>query len=83
MATSGRDGIVKVWDCRNWKGSVREWNARGGAAEVEWSAKGTLAVASGGTVNVRLSYFSTIFHFTDYGLLAILSTNDLQHRQRQ
>ncbi|KAJ7982881.1 BING4CT-domain-containing protein [Mycena polygramma] len=52
MATAGRDGAVKVWDCRNWKGAVREWSARGGAAELEWSARGALAVASGGTVNV-------------------------------
>ncbi|KAK0199923.1 BING4CT-domain-containing protein [Desarmillaria ectypa] len=52
MATAGKDQTVKVWDCRNWKGAVREWTARGGYAEVEWSAKGALAVASGGTVNV-------------------------------
>ncbi|KAJ7206454.1 BING4CT-domain-containing protein [Mycena rebaudengoi] len=52
MATAGRDNSVKVWDCRNWKGAVREWNARGGSAEVEWSARGALGVASGGTVNV-------------------------------
>ncbi|KAJ7631960.1 hypothetical protein DFH06DRAFT_1337481 [Mycena polygramma] len=29
-ATADRDGAVKVWDCRNWKGAVREWSARGG-----------------------------------------------------
>ncbi|KAJ7198771.1 BING4CT-domain-containing protein [Mycena pura] len=52
MATAGRDGVVKVWDCRNWKGAVREWSARGGTAELEWSARGALAVASGGTANV-------------------------------
>ncbi|KAF9218470.1 BING4CT-domain-containing protein [Gyrodon lividus] len=52
MASSGADGTVKVWDCRNWKGAVREWSTRGGGAEVEWSAKGALAVASGGSVNV-------------------------------
>ncbi|PBK71320.1 BING4CT-domain-containing protein [Armillaria solidipes] len=52
MATAGKDQTVKVWDCRNWKGAVREWTTRGGYAEVEWSAKGALAVASGGTVNV-------------------------------
>ncbi|KAF9235969.1 NUC141 domain-containing protein [Melanogaster broomeanus] len=52
MASSGADGTVKVWDCRNWKGSVREWSTRGGGAELEWSAKGSLAVATGGSVNV-------------------------------
>ncbi|KAJ7621128.1 WD40-repeat-containing domain protein [Roridomyces roridus] len=55
MATAGRDSTVKVWDCRNWKGAIREWSARGGAAEVEWSARGALAVASGGSVNVYTS----------------------------
>jgi U3 small nucleolar RNA-associated protein 7 len=57
MATAGMDGMIKVWDCRNWKGTVREWNARGGTAEVEWSARGALAVATGGSVNA--SYFVT------------------------
>ncbi|CAL1710766.1 unnamed protein product [Somion occarium] len=52
MATSGQDGLVKVWDCRNWKGAVRTWQARGGVGEVEWSQRGALAVASGGSVNV-------------------------------
>ncbi|KAK7052348.1 WD-repeats-region domain-containing protein [Favolaschia claudopus] len=55
MATAGKDSTVKVWDCRNWKGAVREWSARGGPAEVEWSQRGALAVASGGTVNVYTS----------------------------
>ncbi|KAG0696524.1 NUC141 domain-containing protein [Suillus ampliporus] len=52
MATSGHDGVVKVWDCRNWKGTVREWTTRGGGAELEWSARGALGVAVGGSVNV-------------------------------
>ncbi|GBE84537.1 Probable U3 small nucleolar RNA-associated protein [Sparassis crispa] len=52
MATAGQDGMVKVWDCRNWKGAVRQWTARGGTAAVEWSQKGALAVATGGSVNV-------------------------------
>ncbi len=53
LATAGVDGKVKVWDCRNWKGCVREWEQRGtGHAELDWSQKGFLGVASGGTVNV-------------------------------
>ncbi|KAI0767826.1 BING4CT-domain-containing protein [Fomes fomentarius] len=52
MATSGQDGMVKVWDCRNWKGAVRTWNARGGSAVLDWSQKGALGVATGGSVNV-------------------------------
>ncbi|KZT34905.1 BING4CT-domain-containing protein [Sistotremastrum suecicum HHB10207 ss-3] len=52
MATSGVDGKVKVWDCRNWSGALREWTARGGSAEVDWSQRGFLAVATGGSVNV-------------------------------
>ncbi|KAF6743398.1 WD repeat-containing protein 46 [Ephemerocybe angulata] len=53
MATAGRDGKVKIWDCRNWKGVVREWTVRGaGDVELEWSQKGYLGVLSGGSVNV-------------------------------
>ncbi|KAJ4478867.1 WD40-repeat-containing domain protein [Lentinula lateritia] len=58
MATAGKDGSVKVWDCRNWKGAVREWTLRSGGkgdAEVEWSQKGVLAVGSGGSVNMYTS----------------------------
>jgi len=59
MATAGADGKVKVWDCRNWKGCVREWKVRsmgggepGVGIELEWSQKGFLGVASGGSVVV-------------------------------
>lgn len=54
MASAGKDGIVKVWDCRNWKGVVREWSVRGSGSEtqVEWSQRGFLAITSGGNVNV-------------------------------
>ncbi|KAJ3725045.1 BING4CT-domain-containing protein [Lentinula guzmanii] len=58
MATAGKDGSVKVWDCRNWKGAVREWTLRSGGkggAEVEWSQKGLLAIGSGGSINMYTS----------------------------
>lgn len=74
MATAGVDGRVKVWDCRYWKGCVREWvprsqgGGRGSAGggnggtrtthsgiEVDWSQKGILGVASGGSVYVSFS----------------------------
>ncbi|KAG1723083.1 WD40-repeat-containing domain protein [Suillus paluster] len=45
------DGVVKVWDCRNWKGTVREWTTRGGA-QARMECKGALGVAVGGSVNV-------------------------------
>ena len=62
MATAGQDGTVKVWDCRNWKAALREWTPRGGSATLEWSARGFLAVASGGTVNVRISFIILYSH---------------------
>jgi len=54
MASAGKDGTVKVWDCRNWKGATREWSVRGSGSEteVEWGQRGFLAVASGGNINV-------------------------------
>jgi U3 small nucleolar RNA-associated protein 7 len=72
MATAGADGKVKVWDCRNWKGCVREWTPRsqggrggigamGTGIEVEWSQKGVLGVASGGSVYVSgLAFLSLV-----------------------
>ncbi|KAE9394393.1 hypothetical protein BT96DRAFT_998597 [Gymnopus androsaceus JB14] len=52
MATSGKDGSVKVWDCRNWKGAVREWKSEEwwkGRCGGRMEQKGVLAVGSGGT----------------------------------
>lgn len=48
----------QVWDSRNYVSPVREWSPRSGpASALEWSQRGVLAVASGGTVNVRLKYY--------------------------
>ena len=75
LATAGMDGCVKVWDCRNWKGVVREWKVRSGGgggkhgvagAELEWSGKGFLAVAAGGAVNVRAFFTFFSFRFVAY-----------------
>lgn len=73
MASSGADGTVKIWDCRNWKGVVREWSTRSGSAEVEWSAKGALAVATGGSVNVQCHGFSVLFTELTASARSILS----------
>lgn len=78
MATSGQDGVVKVWDCRNWKGTVREWTTRGGGAELEWSARGALSVAVGGSVNV--SYCSLACAGSDP--LRARCTQNRQYRPR-
>jgi len=54
MATAGADGRIKLWDCRNWKGCIREWTTRGagGHPEVDFSARGHLATISSGVINV-------------------------------
>ncbi|KAI0327740.1 BING4CT-domain-containing protein [Cubamyces sp. BRFM 1775] len=79
MATAGQDGTVKVWDCRNWKGAVRTWNARGGSAELEWSQKGALAVATGGSVNVYTKP-SIQTPFTASALPPLYLTHPVPHR---
>ncbi|KAH8824713.1 BING4CT-domain-containing protein [Flagelloscypha sp. PMI_526] len=60
MATSGRDGMVKVWDLRNLgKNAIRSWRDRHASSSsgtlLEFSQKGHLAVVSGGTINVYTS----------------------------
>lgn len=54
VATAGRDGVVKVWDHRNWKGAVRSGRVRGGGKgcvkeiEVGWSQRGRWRLRVGG-----------------------------------
>ncbi|KDQ18603.1 hypothetical protein BOTBODRAFT_63501 [Botryobasidium botryosum FD-172 SS1] len=85
LATAGVDNRVKVWDCRNWKGCVREWTVRGGGGggskgigtELEWSQKGLLAVASGGTVNV---YAPPTIHSAHKGMPPLYLNHPIPHR---
>lgn len=51
MATSGLDGVVKVWDMRNWQ-AVNTWSMAVPAQSLAFSQKGLLAVGWGGHVNV-------------------------------
>lgn len=68
MATSGADGRVKVWDCRNWKGCLRQWTVKTGVAsghtgaQIDWSQKGMLAVGSSSGVNVFRQPAITTMH---------------------
>ncbi|KAF8344079.1 WD40-repeat-containing domain protein [Cantharellus anzutake] len=56
QGSEGHEGKVKIWDCRNWKGCVREWWMRGGVPgagiELEWSQKGFLGVGVGRGVKI-------------------------------
>jgi len=58
MTTIGADGRVKVWDCRNWKGCLRQWIVRTGrshghhGAQLDWSQKEMLAVGGSNFVHV-------------------------------
>ena len=59
---SSRLTVRQVWDSRNYASPVREWSPRSGnASALEWSQRGVLAVASGATVNVRLSTQGHLF----------------------
>ncbi|CAG7851829.1 U3 small nucleolar RNA-associated protein 7 Short=U3 snoRNA-associated protein 7; AltName: Full=U three protein 7 [Serendipita indica DSM 11827] len=68
MATSGADGRVKVWDCRNWKGCLRQWNVRTHptsgvrGAQLDWSQNGMLAVGSASGVNIFKQPVITSYH---------------------
>lgn len=63
LATSGMDGKVKIWDCRNWKGCLRQWVSRASGAELDWSQQGMLSVASGTSVTVSFGVIR--FQFTN------------------
>lgn len=56
VGTAGVDGMVKVWDARNWKGPVREWNLRKTSTapmpEISFSQRGHLTLTTGSGVNV-------------------------------
>ncbi|GJJ13060.1 hypothetical protein Clacol_007309 [Clathrus columnatus] len=53
LATAGVDTQVKIWDSRNYARPVRQWSPRSGhAVAIDWSQRGTLAVAAGSSVNM-------------------------------
>lgn len=68
MATSGADGRVKVWDCRNWKGCLRQWTVKTGfsnggfGAQLDWSQKGMLAVGTSTGIQVFRQPAITTMH---------------------
>ena len=46
VATSGMDGIVKIWDGRMWGKELRSWAVRNTATSLSYSGRGVLAVGS-------------------------------------
>lgn len=53
MATSGLDGSIKIWDCRNLgKGPLKEWISRKPANDLKYSQRGFLGVSWGNHVSI-------------------------------
>ena len=53
-ATSGMDGIVKIWDGRMWGKEVRSWAVRNPATSLSYSGRGILAIgAKSGVITYR------------------------------
>ncbi|WVN89016.1 uncharacterized protein L203_104232 [Cryptococcus depauperatus CBS 7841] len=52
MATSGMDGVVKIWDARMWGKEVREWKTRNQITTLCYSGMGMLGVGGKSGVTV-------------------------------
>ncbi|ORY32070.1 WD40-repeat-containing domain protein [Naematelia encephala] len=58
VATSGMDGIVKIWDGRMWGKEVRSWLVRNTPTCLSYSGRGMLAVGGKGGVTTYRDLYS-------------------------
>ena len=61
LATSGLDGMMKIWDIRTYK-PLHKYNTRSPAGCLSFSQRGLLAAGQGSYVNVRQHMFQTVWY---------------------
>lgn len=52
LCTTGLDGLVKIWDSRNYSKPLAQWTSRREIASTAFSQRGLLAVGAGSTVQI-------------------------------